>query len=63
VGCGDVIRLASEYDVKVVIPLLMVCFDKLNPITNTYVVVVVDVASPKLEKNMLGVGASIEESS
>jgi hypothetical protein len=27
VGRGNVIRLASEYDVKVVVLLLMVCFD------------------------------------
>jgi hypothetical protein len=27
VGCGDSIRLTFEYDVKVVIPFLMVCFD------------------------------------
>jgi hypothetical protein len=27
VGCGNAIQLASKYDVKVVVPLLMVCFD------------------------------------
>jgi hypothetical protein len=31
VGCGEAICLASKYDVKIVIPLLMTCFDKLNP--------------------------------
>jgi len=30
-GCGDVIELTFKYDIKVVIPLLMVCFDWLNP--------------------------------
>jgi hypothetical protein len=59
----DAIRLASKYDFKVVILLLMVCFDKLNPIMNTSIVMVVDVVSPRFEKNMLGVGALIEESS
>jgi hypothetical protein len=34
VGRGNAIYLAFEYDVKVVIPFLMVCFDKLNPSTN-----------------------------
>jgi len=63
VGHGDAIRLAFEYDVKVVVPLLMVCFDKLNPIANTSIVVVFDVAGPKLEENMFGVGASIGKSS
>jgi hypothetical protein len=27
VGCGNTIWLASKYDVKVVIPFLIVCFD------------------------------------
>jgi hypothetical protein len=27
VGCKPIIWLASKYDVKVVVPLLMVCFD------------------------------------
>ncbi len=31
VGLGATIRLASEYDKKIVIPLLMACFDPLNP--------------------------------
>jgi hypothetical protein len=41
----------------------MVCFDKLNPIVNTSVVVVFDVVGPKLEENIFGVGASIGKSS
>jgi len=47
----------------VVVPLLMVCFDQLNPIANTSAIAVVDVVEPKLEENMFGVGASSEESS
>jgi hypothetical protein len=31
VGCGEAICLASQYDVKTIIPLLMTCFDQLNP--------------------------------
>jgi hypothetical protein len=41
----------------------MVCFDQLNPIVNTFVITIIDVVEPKLEENMFGVGASIEESS
>ncbi len=33
VGHKNAIRLASKYDDKIVIPLLMVCFEQLNPIT------------------------------
>ncbi len=56
--------MAFKYDVKVVVPLLMVCFDQVNPIAITCVVVV-DFARLELEfeENMFGVGASIEESS
>jgi len=32
VGCRNAIRLTFEYDAKVVILLLMVCFEWLNPI-------------------------------
>jgi len=32
VGQRNVIYLAFEYDVKAVIPLLMICFHQLNPI-------------------------------
>jgi hypothetical protein len=31
VGCGNVIQLAFKYDLKAMIPLLMVCFETLNP--------------------------------
>jgi len=62
-GCGNAIRLAFEYDVKVVVPLLMVCFDQLNPIVGTSTIATIDVVGPKLEKHMFGVEASIVESS
>jgi len=56
--------LACKYDVKVVVLLLMVCFDQLNPIAITFVATI-DFVGPKLEleENMFSVGASIEESS
>jgi len=54
--------LASKYDVKVVVLLLMVCFDWLNHVVGTYVILAIDDARLKLEENMFGVGASIEES-
>jgi hypothetical protein len=33
VGHGNVIQLAFEYDLKAMIPFLMVCFETLNPTT------------------------------
>ncbi len=45
-----------------VVPFLMVCFDRLNPAVNTFVIVTIDVARLEFEGNMFGVGASIEES-
>ncbi len=30
-GCGNVVRLAFEYDAKIVILLLTVCFEWINP--------------------------------
>jgi hypothetical protein len=56
-------RLTSEYDVKIVILLLMVCFDMLNLEFGTFAIATIDVIGPKLEENMFRVGASIEESS
>jgi hypothetical protein len=63
-GRGNAIRLATKYDARIVIPLLMVWFEQLNPIAiNAFVVVVaVDVVGEEFEENMFGVGASIEES-
>jgi hypothetical protein len=55
--------LASEYDVKVVVPLLMVCFDRLNLVASTFAIATIYVARLELEENLFGVGASIEESS
>jgi hypothetical protein len=56
VGCGYAIWLVFEYDVKVVIPFLMVCFDWLNPSTNAVLGTMVDVTRLGLEKDMFGVG-------
>jgi hypothetical protein len=53
--------LAYEYDVKVVVPLLMVCFDKLNPIVVTFVVAFDFVGSKlELEENMFSVGFQLK---
>ncbi len=48
--------MAYEYDVKVVISLLMVCFDWLNPITNASTTIAFDVTRPNFEENMFGKG-------
>jgi hypothetical protein len=65
VGRGIAIRLTTKYDVIIAIPLLMVCFERLNPtaIIAFVVVVAVDVVGEEFEENMFGVKASIEESS
>jgi hypothetical protein len=60
VGHENVIKLASKYNDKIVILLLMVCFEQLNPST-IIVVVVVDDVRLELEKNMFGVGALINQ--
>jgi len=46
-------------------PFLMVCFELLNPTTinASAIAIIVDVVGEEFEKNMFGVGASIEESS
>jgi hypothetical protein len=36
----EAICFAFEYDVKIVITLLMICFDQLNPISQTCVVAI-----------------------
>jgi hypothetical protein len=46
--------LAYEYDVKVAISFLMVCFDWLNPITNASTTIAFDVIRPNFEENMCG---------
>jgi hypothetical protein len=55
-------QLTFEYHVKVVIPLSIVCFDKLNPIANAFDVTTIDVIGPNLEENMFVVKVSIKES-
>jgi hypothetical protein len=62
VGCGNAIMLASKYDAKVVISLLMVCFEWLNPSTITTNTTFDDVGL-EVEKNMFREETSIEESS
>ncbi len=62
VGRRNAFQLAYEYDVKVVVPLLMVCFDLLNADVGTSTIATIDVIRPKFEENMFGVWASIEES-
>jgi hypothetical protein len=65
VACGVAIRLVFKYDAKAMIPLLMACFDRLNP-TSQACVVVTNVPNFQFEEeegNMFGVGTSMEESS
>jgi hypothetical protein len=52
--------LGFEYDVKVVVPLLMMCFERLNPTTITFVIIV-DFVGPKfeLEENMFNMGPQL----
>jgi len=52
-GCGNVIWLAFEYDVKVVVFVLMVCFDRLNPITIASIVATFNLVKSKFEKKLL----------
>lgn len=49
---GDAILLTFDYNVRVVIPLLMVWYDQLNPIANASNVVIIDVAKLDLEKKV-----------
>ncbi len=61
-GCGEAIQLAFEYDLKVIIPLLMTCFATLNPIIECWTFVN---HNDELENegNVFGVGASFKKSS
>jgi len=63
-GHGNAIRLAMEYDAKIV-TLLMVYFEWLNltTINASTAIATIDVMDEEFEENMFGVGASIEESS
>ncbi len=45
-----------------VVPLLMVCFDKLNLVVGTSAIATIYVARSELEENLFGVEALIEES-
>jgi hypothetical protein len=49
VGCRNAFQLAYEYDVKVVVPLLMVCVDMLNPTIGTSAIATIDVIGPDVE--------------
>jgi hypothetical protein len=54
---GNTTWLTFEYDVKVVVPLLMVCFyNWLNLTTIVFVTSKVDVVGLELEENMFVVG-------
>jgi hypothetical protein len=54
-GCKNVIRLTFEYDAKVVILLLMVCFERLNPIATASTTTTNDVRL-EFEENRFGWG-------
>jgi hypothetical protein len=62
-GHGNIIHLVFKYDVKVVIPILMICFHWLNPIVKKCKA---NGPSEELNKddiNIFDVGASSEKSS
>jgi hypothetical protein len=59
VRCRNVVILTFEYDAKVVIVFLMVCFDQLNPNTTAFMTTTNDMGW-ELEENMFGVGLSIK---
>jgi hypothetical protein len=42
VGRGNAIHFAIKYDVKVVIPLLMIVFEQLNPIVQAQIIALID---------------------
>jgi hypothetical protein len=62
VGHENVIQLTSEYDAyKVTIPLLIMCFERLNLNTIAYATTIDD-ARLEFEENIFGVGALIGKS-
>ncbi len=64
-GCGNAIYLAIEFDVKEVIPFLMIVFDWLNLIVKA-IITPCDELVLQIEKedgNVFDVGTSMEESS
>jgi len=55
VAHGEIICFAFEYDGKITIPLLMTCFDRLNPISQACTIIVdVHVFQFEKENNMFG---------
>ncbi len=56
VRSGNIIQLVFKYDVKVVIPFFMACFDQLNLIAISYVAVEVNVVKLELKENVFSVG-------
>jgi hypothetical protein len=59
VGCGNAVRLAFEYDAKIVILLLMVCFEWFNPNIVATATSKDDVGL-EFEENMFGVGPQLK---
>ncbi len=59
--------MAFDYDVKVVIPCLLLCFDQLDLVANESITTRIDVIGLEelldLEENIVVVGVSIEKSS
>jgi hypothetical protein len=61
VGWGNTNRLAYEYDVKGIIPLLMVCFNQLNLIVQECSINGPSEELNEEDTNIFGVGAFIEK--
>jgi hypothetical protein len=61
-GCGNAISLASKYDLKKIIPLLITIFERLNPSIQVEVVASIDglLIEEEEKTNMFGVEASME---
>jgi hypothetical protein len=62
-GCGNAISLASKYDLKKIIPLLITIFERLNPSIQVEVVASIDglLIEEEEKTNMFGVEASMEK--
>ncbi len=58
-GCRNAIQLTFEYDAKVVILLLMVCFEQLNLIAIAFATTINDVRL-EFEENMFGWGPQLK---
>jgi hypothetical protein len=63
VGMWECLRLAIEYDVRIVNHLLMVCFEQLNPyiVINAFIAIVTVDVGKDFEENMFDVGTSIKK--